>query len=240
MRKPQAAAERTEYRTALRALGQARIPFVIGGEWGVTHYATVGRTTVDLDLMIQPADVGRAVAQLVQVGARELQRDEIHVSLLYNVSAIDMVHHIAHGLIPVDEGWRRRAVPTRLFGLQTFVASVEDLIWSKAFIAARHRFDGADIVHLIRATHDRLDWKRLRDAFDPFPQLLLAYINLFSFCYPSEANAVPEWLLNDLLSFNVGVSATDHAAICRGALLDGNSFDFDFVAKGYSPIAGNP
>jgi hypothetical protein len=39
------------------------------------------------------------------------------------------------------------------------------MIWSKAFIMERERFDGADVMHLIHENANRLDWNRLLERF---------------------------------------------------------------------------
>ena len=54
-------------------------------------------------------------------------------------------------------GWNVLGVIVRL-------SPAEEMIWSKAFIMERERYDGADISHLIRACQGRLDWQRVSDA----------------------------------------------------------------------------
>jgi len=44
---------------------------------------------------------------------------------------------------------------------------VEEMLWSKAFVMERHRYDGADIAHLIRARGEHFDWNRLLQRFGP-------------------------------------------------------------------------
>jgi len=39
------------------------------------------------------------------------------------------------------------------------------MIWSKAFIMERDRYDGADIAHIIRTCGKGLDWSRLLHRF---------------------------------------------------------------------------
>jgi hypothetical protein len=45
-----------------------------------------------------------------------------------------------------------------VLGVPVRLCPPEEIIWSKAFIMERERYDGADISHLIRACQGRLDW----------------------------------------------------------------------------------
>jgi hypothetical protein len=42
------------------------------------------------------------------------------------------------------------------------------MIWSKAFVMERERFDGADVAHLLRSMGPRLDWDRILRRFDRY------------------------------------------------------------------------
>ena len=44
------------------------------------------------------------------------------------------------------------------------LAPAEEMIWSKAFIMERERYDGADVAHLLHACARRMDWQRLLRA----------------------------------------------------------------------------
>ncbi len=224
------------YQLALRALTVDRIRFVVGGAWAIEHYVALGRATLDLDLMIEPRMTDPAVQALTQHGGSVLGHDTMQVRMDLNGAEIDLVHHIAQGEYAVDATWWQHGVPARLFDVATLVASPADLIWSKVFIASRHRFDGADIVHLIRGASQTIDWRRLAQHLRPYPELLLAYLNLFEFCYPGERDAIPSWLWNDLLRRLQAPEAPGGPKICRGTLLDSTSFIFDGIARGYQDV----
>ena len=224
------------YQLALRALRVARVRFVVGGAWAVEHYVPLGRATLDLDLMIEPSMTDPAIQALVQHGGRLIGRDIMQVRIDVSGAEIDLVHHIAQGEYAIDATWWQHAVPARLFDVATLVASPADLIWSKVFIASRHRFDGADIVHLIRGAHQTIDWGRLAQHLRPYPQLLLAYLNLFEFCYPGERNAIPDWLWDSLLPELQSSELPGGPRVCRGPLLDSTSFIFDGIARGYQDV----
>ncbi|HVC32132.1 MAG TPA: nucleotidyltransferase family protein [Chloroflexota bacterium] len=227
---------RHQYQVALRALTGTGVPFVVGGGWAVEHYIPLGRPTLDLDLLVVPANVDRAVQALYQHGARLQGRDVMQVQLALGDAEIDLIHHFAQGEYAIDPSWHQHALPAYIFDVAALFASPADLIWSKVFVASRHRFDGSDVVHLIRATDETMDWQRLAAHLKPYPELLLAYLNLFEFCYPGERGAVPAWLWNDLLAKLEVPEEPGGPRICRGPLLDSTSFIFDGVARGYQDV----
>jgi hypothetical protein len=73
------------------------------------------------------------------------------------------------------------------------------MIWSKAFVQERERFDGADVAHLIRSVGVGLDWGRLLRRFGPHWRVLLSHLVLFGYIYPRERSKVPGHVLDDLL-----------------------------------------
>lgn len=225
-----------EYQLGLRALLAAKVPFVVGGAWAIDHYLPLGRLTLDLDLMIEPDQIDPAVQTLSRYGARLLGRDVLQVCLTLGGVEIDLVHHFAQGEYAVDRTWYQNALPGYVFDVATVFAAPAELIWSKAFIASRHRFDGADIVHLIRATRRTLDWNRLYLHLKPYPELLLAYLHLFEFCYPGERAMIPDWLWTTLLADLAAAPEPTVPGLCRGRLIDSTSFIFDVVRKGYRDV----
>ena len=72
------------------------------------------------------------------------------------------------------------------------------MIWSKAFIQLRHRYDGADIAHLILKQHAQIDWRRLLGYVDLHWEVLLVHLLNFRWAYPSERDCVPRWLMGTL------------------------------------------
>ena len=73
------------------------------------------------------------------------------------------------------------------------------MIWQKALVMERERFDGADVAHLLRARGERLDWDRLLRRFDDHWPVLLSHLILFDFIYPSERGKIPADVMHTLL-----------------------------------------
>ena len=100
------------------------------------------------------------------------------------------------------------------------------MIWSKAFVMERERFDGADVLHLVRAAGRRLDWRRLFRRFGPLWRVLLAHVVLYDFVYPGDRGAIPAAIRRELL----GRAATPErrtADVCRGTLLSRSQYEPD-------------
>src|SRR6267154_5683774 len=140
------------YRLVLRTLCEAEAPFLIGGAAALAHHTGVTRSVKDVDLMVKRSD-WTLIAQI-------LRRAGIPVRIVFphwlgkaisGTSLVDIIFGGGSGLTLVDEGWFAHAEPMQLFGIDVRVAPAEELLWSKAFVMERERFDGADIQHIILA-----------------------------------------------------------------------------------------
>ncbi|HEY9658991.1 MAG TPA: hypothetical protein V6C65_11100, partial [Allocoleopsis sp.] len=111
---------------------------------------------------------------------------------------VDIISNSAHGCLPVTHAWFEHAVEDEVFGIPVKVCAPEDMIWSKAYVMARDRFDGADIAHLILACGDRMDWSRLIANFADHWRVLFSHLILFGFIYPGERSRIPTWVTHQL------------------------------------------
>jgi hypothetical protein len=109
------------------------------------------------------------------------------------------------------------------------------LIWQKAYIMERERFDGADIIHLLRARGSVLDWDRLFRRFESHWQLLLAHLVLFHFVYPAERDRIPAAIVERLLELwrNDIKHSTSAEKVCQGTLLSRTQYLNDTESWGY-------
>jgi hypothetical protein len=111
----------------------------------------------------------------------------------------------------------------------------EEMIWSKAFIMERERFDGADIAHLIRARGEHLDCYRLLEHFGSYGEVLLAHVALLDFIYPGERATIPDWVRRDLVQrYQDELAAPPPAEReCRGTFLSRAQYLVDIEAWSY-------
>jgi hypothetical protein len=75
----------------------------------------------------------------------------------------------------------------------------EEMIWQKAYIMERERFDGADVLHVVHERAEQLDWDRLLRRFGEHWRVLLAHLILFGFAYPTERARIPAHVMRSLL-----------------------------------------
>ena len=232
----QPAAAEAFYRRAISLLLNAGLPFMIGGGYAVRIYAGVTRKTKDIDLFLLPEDVERALAQLASAG---IQAELVFSHWLAKARAgehfIDLVFNSGNGCCPVDQEWFDHATDCTWMGLPLKLCPPEESIWQKAFIMERERYDGADVAHLIKACATRMDWRRLLWRFGASWQVLLSHLVLFSFIYPDDQAAIPEWLMLELSArLEKKIRLPESAAgVCRGTLLSREQYLSDINGCGY-------
>ena len=184
------------YREVLSALTVAEVPFLVGGAYAFCRHAAIDRKTKDLDLMIKE-ETWPAVARALRARGINTRLTFPHWlgKALSPAGQVDIIFNGGSGLTRVDDDWFRYGVPATVLGHRVRLCPPEELMWSKAFIMERERFDGADVLHLMRAHAERLDWARLCRRFTGHEAVLLAHLTLFAYVYPSEAARLPTWVV---------------------------------------------
>ncbi len=231
------------YRKALAALTDARLPFLVGGGYAFGWYTGIIRRTKDFDVFVRPAHADRALAALARAGYRtELTFPHWLGKAFHGTGFVDVIFSSGNGIAEVDDRWFEFAVPARLLGLPVHLCPVEEMIWSKAFVQERERYDGADIAHLIRGQAEEMDWRRLLGRFGPDFRVLLSHLILFGYAYPGERNRVPGWLMEDLLRRLQREMSTPptQGHVCQGTLLSRAQYLIDIDEWGYQDARLQP
>ena len=74
----------------------------------------------------------------------------------------------------------RHASEGEILGVPVKLCPAEEMIWSKAYVQERERFDGADIAHLIRCRGETMDWPRLLRRFgDHWRRAFLSHCDIW-------------------------------------------------------------
>jgi hypothetical protein len=176
------------YRHAMAVLEQAGVSFLVGGAYAFAHYTGIVRDTKDFDLFILPRDFDAALAALAAAGY-PVERNFPHwLGKAHGAdgSFVDLIFGSGNGLTPVDEGWFRHARRGEVLGVQARLCPPEEMLWSKAFIMERERYDGADVAHLLHCCAEELDWQRLLARFGEHWRVLLSHLVLFGYIYPAQ------------------------------------------------------
>jgi hypothetical protein len=224
------------YRTAIHALREAGIPFLVGGAYALAHYTGVVRHTKDFDFFVRPQDARRTLDALAAAGCRPEMTFPHWLGKAYRGDDFcDVIFSSGNGLCDVDDGWLEHAETAEILGETVRLVPAEEMIWSKGFVCERERYDGADICHVLRSRGDRLDWRRLLERFGPHWRVLLSHLVLFGFVYPGERARVPEWVMEELLSRLQEEAHTPAAdeRLCLGTLLSRAQYLKDVEEWGY-------
>jgi hypothetical protein len=188
------------YIDALVKLQETGIPFLVGGAFAFSHHSRVPRETKDIDVFVKREDCPRVLEAFERLGYRtELPFPHWLGKIHSGSHFMDVIFNSGNGVARVDDLWFEHAVKTNLLGLIVKLSPVEEMIWSKAFIQERERFDGADVLHLLRETGPSLDWPRLLMRFGDYWRVLLSHLILFGFVYPDKRQNIPGWVMDELL-----------------------------------------
>jgi hypothetical protein len=221
------------YRASMLVLEKAAIPFLVGGAYAFGVYTGISRDTKDFDLFVQPKDVEAAVAVLETAGyGGERTFPQWLAKVKCGDDVIDFIYRAGNGLCEVDSTWFARARPGELLGLPVKLCAPEEILWMKAYVMERERFDGADIAHLIECCAEQIDWEHLLRRFGPDWRVLLSHLILFGFIYPSERKSIPDSILDRLIE-RLRKESSEAERICRGTLLSRQQYLRDVEERGY-------
>ena len=223
------------HRRSVVALQDAEIPFLIGGAYVVEVYTGVSRRTKDFDLYLRPQHVDLALDALKRAGYKtEKTFPHWLAKAERGRDCIDLIFRAGNGLCEVDDSWFERARDAELLGLPTKLCAPEEMIWMKAYIMERERFDGADIAHILNTCAEQLDWPHLVRRFGPDWRVLLSHLVLFGYIYPSERRRIPAAVMNNLIvRLQKEAKTTERERLCRGTLLSRKQYLMDVEEWGF-------
>src|SRR6266699_5659563 len=220
---------------SVAVLRAAEIPFLIGGAYVVEVYAGVSRSTKDFDLYIRPNDLNGALDALARAGYEtELTFPHWLAKAKYGKDVLDLIFRAGNGLCEVDDSWFERARHDELLDMPVKLCAPEEMIWMKAFIMERERFDGADIAHILQSCAEKLDWPHLVHRFGPDWRVMLSHLVLFGYIYPSEHGRNPAAIMDDLISrLRKDAPTAGPERVCRGTLLSRKQYLLDVQERGF-------
>lgn len=216
------------YIDALHKLQDTAIPFLVGGAFAFSYYSRVPRDTKDFDIFVKPDDCPRVLRAFEEHGfATDMPFPHWLGKVHREGHFIDVIFSSGNGVARVDDLWFDHAPKTNVLGVIVKLTPIEEMLWSKAFIQERERFDGADVIHLLRESGPSLDWPRLLMRFGDYWRVLLSHIIMFGFVYPDKRQNVPAWVTDELLR-RLGVSRPNlQNDVCYGTLLSREQYLHD-------------
>jgi len=221
---------------ALALLQDAGFAPMVGGAYAMRTHAGLWRDTKDLDLFLRKDRVAKALELLSRAGYRTEMTDPLWIAKAFDGPYfIDLIFCSGNGIAVVDEQWEQRAVHAEVLGRDALIAPAEEMIWQKAYIQERERFDGADIHHLLRCRGARLDWGHILRRFDDHWPVLLGHLISFRFAFASDKEQVPSWVMRELMG-RLGEKEErppSRERICRGTLLSRQQYLSEVNDHGY-------
>lgn len=225
------------YRDILQILQEASLPCMVGGAYALHHYTGIDRLTRDFDIFIAREDYEIISRTLDDAGYRtELVYPHWLAKVYAGDDFVDLIFSSGNGIAAVDKTWFDHAPTAEIFGVDCRICPPEEMIWSKAFVMERERFDGADVAHLILAAGEELNWPRLLQRFDPHWRLLLSHLTLFGFIYPKYRQFIPVDVMQTLMQrLNQELWALPpEENICGGTLLSREQYLNDIELWGFT------
>jgi hypothetical protein len=210
------------YAGALDILEKASIEFLVGGAFALRTYTGIERYTKDLDLMMRPRDVDRALEAFRQAGFRADYAFSHWLAKAHRGEYfLDIIYRAGNGLCEIDDLWFEHSRATEIFDRSLRICPPEEMIWQKAYIMERERYDGADVAHLLRCCAAEMDWTRLLTRFGQDYRVLLGHLVFFGFIYPGERHLLPNQLMRDLLNRAAAErsESMNGTPICQGTLI---------------------
>jgi hypothetical protein len=224
------------YRHALEIMQASKIPFLVGGAYAFGYYTGIVRHTKDLDLFVRSEHVEQALGVFAAAGYRtELVFTHWLGKAFHGNDFVDIIFSSGNALCPADTSWFDHAVEGQVLGANVRLMPAEEMIWQKAYIMERERFDGADVNHLLRARGRQLDWDRLLARFGPHWRVLLSHLILFGFVYPDDRDSIPAALLRTLSArLHDEPAPVGSVPLCRGPLLSRMQYLTDTEEWGFA------
>jgi hypothetical protein len=222
------------YQVVLTSLHDAGIPFLVGGTFAMERLAGIARQTKDLDLFVRRQDLDRVTEALVAAGV------DCRIAFAHWLAKatrgdllVDLIFANGNSLAKVDDEWFAHGFPAVVLGLPAQICAAEEMIWSKSFVMERERFDGSDVLHILRQSARQLDWRRLIRHFDEHAGVLLAHLVMFLYVYPDANAMIPQCVLDELWSRRVMIPPGGDR-VCRGTLLSRAQYLVDVHGWGYT------
>lgn len=224
------------FRNTLEVLNRSGVPYTVGGSYAFQYYSGISRTTKDFDIFVRPRDVHRALDVLAHMGYRtEVAFTHWLGKAHLGDKFIDVIFNSGNGVAEVDDEWFAHAIEEQVLGVAVRLTPAEEMIWSKAMIMERERFDGADVAHLFRHCSGLLNWDRLVRRFGSNWRILLSHLVLFGFIYPGERALIPSTVMRELMNrllAELDVPTRD-SKVCQGTLLSRAQYLVDVDEWGY-------
>jgi hypothetical protein len=239
--KPSPAAE-AFYSEVLKLMAKSSLPFLVSGTYALASYTGIDRPTKDVDVF---AKAGDALKMLQYFKQHDFDVEIVDERWLSRITRgklfVDIITNMPTVTTHVTDEWFEGAPEAELFGACVRLVPPTQFIWSKIFVQDHHRYDGADVAHMILKRHKQINWEQLLSHMELYWEVLLIALLNFRFIYPSERDVVPQWLMDELLERlrdQQNVKGPDKR-VCRGRIISPRDYAVDVERWDFSEAVGN-
>lgn len=188
--------QRAVLRAGTDALESADVPFLLAGALALATYTGYWRNTKDVDVIVRASDRERAVAAVRAAGFGDyFEREGYDRSWIFrgfkDGVLFDVIWDLPNHRVTVDEDWFQRGNPLRLAARNYEVIPAEELIRVKLYVMQRERCDWVDVLNVMAATVESLDWPWLMERMGRDLPLLHSALALFNWMCPGRARELP-------------------------------------------------
>jgi hypothetical protein len=212
------------YRRVIADAKAAGLDFAVGGGMAMGVYTGMWRDTKDIDLYVIPKNRERLQSVLTAAGLADYydqlpyDRGWIYRSFQGKV-IVDIIWSMANYKAEVDERWIHGGPEVEVRGERFRIVPAEEMIWAKLYVMQRDRCDWPDVLNLVHAQAQNLEWEHLLDRLGSDAPVLYANLAIFRWLCPDAAGSLPSWLLEQIRTVECPGAPPD--LTCRRAeLLD--------------------
>jgi len=229
------------YVESLKLLKEAGYPFLLSGTYALSCYTGITRPTKDLDVFCKPSDAPKILNFFRESAYNISIEDDRWIGKVWkDDNFFDVIYNISTASIPITDDWFAEHYEVEVYGTKVRITPPTEFILSKLFLQDRYRYDGADVAHVILKKREEIDWRKLLNAMELYWEVLLMQVLNFRFIYPTEREAIPHWLLDELMERLAAQAHMPPARmrICRGRLLSPRDYVVDIAEWGFADVVG--
>ena len=189
----------THFVAGTTAVESTGTPFLLAGALALASYTGHWRDTKDVDIIVRPRDRETTIEALRRAGF-----EDYYDQLAYDRSWIfrgfkdgvifDVIWALPNHRVEIDDAWFERARPVVLRGRTYAAAPAEEIVRVKLYVMQRERCDWVDVLNILSATVEDLDWRWLVDRMGRDVSLLQGILAVFNWMCPGRAQAIPAWV----------------------------------------------
>ena len=175
--------QRAVFHQTLRELAGRNISFGVGGSLAIAYYLSRVSPIRDLDVYVTPENSALAIDAVTAIGLADYYDQKPYQRhWIYRASRgdaiVDVIWAMANARTEVDPDWLCRAHPAAIDDENARIIPIEELIWSKLYVLQFDRCDWPEIINLVLAVPERIDWDRLMLRLGPDTPLLIAVLTI--------------------------------------------------------------